>query len=52
MAIPKFEDFLYPFLLHINDKAIKKNELKAALIKHFNYKWDMEEIRKWQKLLQ
>lgn len=36
MAIPKFEDFLYPFLLHINDKAIKKNELKAALIKHFN----------------
>lgn len=36
MAIPKFEKFLYPFLLQIRDKDKKKDEIKEALIKQFN----------------
>lgn len=36
MAIPKMEKFLYPFLLQIRDKDSKKDEIKGALIKHFN----------------
>lgn len=36
MAIPKFEQFLYPFLIQIRDKDKKKDEIKEALIKHFN----------------
>lgn len=36
MAIPKFENFLYPFLNQLRDKEAKKDEIKAALIKHFN----------------
>lgn len=35
MAIPKFEDFLYPFLFFIKDNALSKKELKAKLIEHF-----------------
>lgn len=36
MAIPKFEQFLYPFLYQLRDKDVNKNEIKDALIKHFN----------------
>ena len=36
MAIPKLEQFLYPFLLQLRDKDKKKDEIKEALIKHFN----------------
>lgn len=36
MAIPKFEQFLYPFLLQIRDKDRKKEEIKNALIKQFS----------------
>lgn len=36
MAKPKFESFLYPFLTQIRDKDVKKDEIKAALIKQLN----------------
>lgn len=36
MAVPVFEDFLYPFLCQIKDKNLSKKEITAALIKHFN----------------
>ena len=36
MAVPLFEDFLYPFLLQIKDKDVTTKEMKEALIKHFN----------------
>ena len=36
MAIPKFEDFLYPFLIQLKDKDISTKEMKDALVKHFN----------------
>ena len=35
MAIPKFEDFLYPFLLHLKEKDISNKEMKEILISHF-----------------
>lgn len=35
MAIPKFEDFLYPFLSFIKDTELSKKELKAKFIGHF-----------------
>jgi len=35
MAIPKFEDFLYPFMTILKDKDVTKKEMKDALIKHF-----------------
>lgn len=35
MAVPIFEDFLYPFLCQIKDKDVNINEMKQALIKHF-----------------
>ena len=31
MAIPIFEDFLYPFLLQIKDKVVTAKEMKEAL---------------------
>jgi len=40
MAIPKFEQFLYPFLLQIRDKDKTKDEIKEALIKQFNLSKD------------
>lgn len=40
MAIPKFQSFLYPFLVLIRDKDAKKDEIKAALIKQFNLSED------------
>lgn len=36
MAVPTFEDFLYPFLCQIKDKDVTKKEMKQALIEHFN----------------
>lgn len=36
MAIPKFEDFLYPFLVQLKDKEISTKEMKDALVKHFH----------------
>ena len=35
MAIPKFEDFLFPFLLQLKDKDISSKEIKEKLINHF-----------------
>ena len=35
MAIPKFEDFLYPFLLQLKDKDISNKEIRERLIGHF-----------------
>lgn len=36
MAIPKFQDFLYPFLLKLKDKDMTTREMKEALVQHFN----------------
>ena len=36
MAIPKFEDFLYPFLQQLKDKDVSTKEMKEALVKHFH----------------
>ena len=36
MAIPKFEDFLYPFLYQLRDKDVSTEEMRDALIKHFS----------------
>ena len=36
MAIPKFQDFLYPFLYQLKDKDMSLREMKEALVKHFN----------------
>lgn len=36
MAIPKFQDFLYPFLCQLKDKEVTAKEMKVALIQHFN----------------
>ena len=36
MAIPKFQDFLYPFLLQLRDKDVSNKEMKDILIKHFS----------------
>lgn len=35
MAIPKFQDFLYPFLYQLKDKDMTTREMKEALIQHF-----------------
>ena len=36
MAIPKFEDFLYPFLLQLKDKDVSNKEMKDRIISHFS----------------
>lgn len=36
MAIPKFEDFLYPFMLQLKSKDLNKKEMMDALAIHFN----------------
>ena len=36
MAIPKFEDFLYPFLYQLKDKDVSTKDMKSVLIKHFD----------------
>ena len=35
MAIPKFEDFLYPFLYRLKDKDVSTKEMRDSLISHF-----------------
>lgn len=40
MAIPIFEDFLYPFLYLIKDKDLSSQEMKQAIIEHFNLSED------------
>lgn len=35
MAIPKFEDFLFPFLTQLKDKDVSSKEMKDALVQHF-----------------
>lgn len=36
MAIPKFQDFLYPFLAQMRSKDVSIGEMKEALINHFH----------------
>ena len=36
MAIPKFQDFLFPFLYQLKDKDMTTREMKDALVQHFN----------------
>ena len=36
MAVPKFEDFLYPFLNELRDKDVTSKEMYKALVEHFN----------------
>ena len=36
MAILKFEEFLYSFLVQLKDKDIMTKEMKDALVKHFD----------------
>lgn len=36
MAIPKFQDFLYPFLFQLKDKDVSNKEMKDILISHFS----------------
>lgn len=36
MAIPKFEDFLYPFMKHLMDGDSNKTDMVASLSDHFN----------------
>ena len=35
MAIPVFQDFLYPFLYQLKDKEVSSKEMKENLVKHF-----------------
>lgn len=36
MALPIFEDFLYPFLVQLKDRDITSHEMREALVSHFN----------------
>ena len=36
MAIPKFQDFLYPFLLQLKDADMSNKDIKEKLIGHFS----------------
>ena len=36
MAIPKFQDFLYPFLLQLKNADMSSKDIKENLISHFN----------------
>ena len=36
MAIPKFQDFLYPFLLQLKNTDMSSKDIKDNLISHFN----------------
>ena len=36
MAIPKIEDFLYPFMKHLMEKDSNKADMITALSNHFN----------------
>ncbi len=45
MALPIFEDFLYPFLSLVGQKDMTKNEMRLALINHFNLTEEDCELR-------
>lgn len=36
MSVPKFEEFLYPFLVQIKDRDLSSKEMRDALIDHFS----------------
>ena len=36
MAIPKFEEFLYPFLYQLKNKDVSTKEMKNVLVRYFN----------------
>lgn len=36
MAIPKFQDFLYPFLIQLKDKDVSTQEMKDSLVEYFH----------------
>ena len=36
MAIPKFEDFLYPFMLHLMEQDSNKSDMVDYMCKYFN----------------
>ena len=38
--LPKFEDFLYPFLLFLKDGKLTISEMKGRIKKHFNLSED------------
>lgn len=47
MAIPIFEQFLYPFLFHLKNKNLSKNEITQCLIEYFHLtKEDCESLTK------
>lgn len=35
MSVPKFEEFLYPFLVQIKDRDLSSKEMRDALVAHF-----------------
>lgn len=35
MSVPKFEEFLYPFLVQIKDRDLSSKDMREALIAHF-----------------
>ncbi len=35
MAVPRFDEFLYPFLLQLKDKKVTTNEMRQLLTNHF-----------------
>ena len=45
MALPIFEDFLYPFLSLVGQRDMTKNEMRMALIEHFNLSDEDCELR-------
>lgn len=45
MAIPKFEDFLYPFLQQLKDKDVSNKEIKERLIGHFGLTEDDRQLK-------
>ena len=36
MAIPKFEDFLFPFMMHLTDQDSNKSDMVSVLSDFFN----------------
>ena len=45
MAIPKFEDFLFPFLTKLKDKDVSYKEMKETLVQHFGLTEDDRLLR-------
>jgi restriction system protein len=45
MAIPKFTDFLYPFMQHLMEKDSNKADMVAALAAHFNISEEERQLK-------